>query len=342
MNARKEKLISEILSLCPFSDFTQFMINYKEKMFFQSNTHNHSIQLFDKLMGKHNITKYRLAQKLSSNSNFDYHYSKLRNIGNIINKKNKEGKTITYKRKIQEQDVLALKKLIPYDKINHQFSTLTDIQFSYKITFIIDYLNQYTEEQLDLSSFSEDIITEVLQHLEPAILIELLVLISSNSYLTYFPNNESIDAFETFIDNTDIIPLFFLFQNADILLSEILTIEHLFHLLHGIGDTRLHNILKYLKHQHTSPNLSPQSCKIKNTVYPQVVDYSIFPNNVDEHYFRYHILAPLLEKLNSDSLESIMQCIVNITPLKWEIIRAVYRVYSNPHGKSVETMLNKF
>ena len=159
-------------------------------------------------------------------------------------------------------------------------------------------------------------------------LTELLNTLESDNYDDYI-NQPEYDAYASFIDNTGINTLSFIYENLDTIVKHINELYALvYDVIEQLSDKDIEMLTIGLKKR--------KSIKHENKF--NHIEDIIMDNEKD---FRYYILHNKFSKVDDYTSDRIIYIFKNMTSIKWDFIAQAFDKFARPCEKRAEAYYNK-
>ena len=333
----KSEIIGSIISNCNVEIISNLMneiITLKEK--YDSDT-------YLKYLDKYKISKYRIAKniaiyketnhpKAKNNSQIDIEKIQMSKIGKIE-------KSSGYKHKPSYTQIHFLKKeLYNVPEIKQIFTSTTAEEY-YKINSIIDFANLQLGTTYDIFDLIGDdfikTIKDMLSKCPIEDLTDLLHSLETGNYGNYI-NEPEYDPYDSFIDDTDINTLYFVYENIDIIEKNIVILSLFFdNVMQWHSDEEIEVLNIELRKRKSVGHDDDNIRELIN------IRYSDNVVSDDEKDFRYHTFHNKLSEVDNSTSDRIIYIFRNMTSDKWDFIVQAFDKFAKPYGKIAIDYFNK-
>ena len=333
----KSEIIDSIISNCNveiISNLIKQITTLKE---------NYDSDIFLEYLDKYKISKYRIAKNIAlykesvpsknnKSSQLDIGKTQMYMIG-------KKDKSTGYVRKPSSIQIHFLKKeLCNLPEIKQLFTSTTAEEY-YKIHSIIDFANLQLGTDYDMFDFIGDdfikTIKDMLSKCSVEDLADLLYSLETGNHDSYI-NEPEHDSYDSFIDDTDINTLYFLYENIDIIEKNIVILSLFFdNVMQWHSDEEIEVLNIELRKRKSVGHDDDNIRELINIRYSDnvVID--------DEKDFRYHTFHNKLSEVDNSTSDRIIYIFRNMTSDKWDFIVQAFDKFAKPAGKIAIDYFNK-
>lgn len=281
---------------------------------------------FNNVMHINNISKDMLKHKTLEydpdfKEFFQKFYRELHNTETIKQYRKKNGELSEYTRFAPESIVSALFSLTPH---NYYFS-LRECMAIFKNQQIKNFVSENSSEdvifiidQAPLRKYLDDISTEKLK--------ALLLLLDNDVQEETFP---SVSLYDRLLDDTNNENAILLYDNFDNIIPCIEPLYTLMRWMQYKSDDFLTETLYRLKKIRYNKAIPIENEQIIRINYPQNIS-----NNLNMFELRYKLLHQKLCDYDDFTTDQLAFIFLDMSELKWNIIKYVFRAYTNPICKS--------
>ena len=263
-----------------------------------------------------------------------------------MSKIGKKDKSTGYVRNPNSTQIQSLKKeLYKLPEIKHLFS-LTTAEEYYKIHSIIDFINlqlgtDYCMFMFDLSdddlfkTIDIKTIKDMLSKCSVEDLADLLYSLETGNHDSYI-NEPEYDPYGSFIDDTNINTLSFVYKNIDIIEKNIDILSLFFDkVMQWHSDEEIEVLNIELRKRKSVGHNDDNIRELINIRYSDnvVID--------DEKDFRYNTFHNKLSEVDNSTSDRIIYIFRNMTSDKWDFIVQAFDKYAKPAGTIAIDYFNK-
>ena len=297
---------------------------------------------------------------------YNSEYTRIKQIGKSYEKENKTCEKHSYEHNIPcikrnpetkeaEKDsthyLYILRKLLKEKNENfNSLFTLTTAEELYKIYFIIDFVNLQlgTDYEMFIVYWHDDLfknvefktinikmIKDMLSKCSVEDLTDLLYSLETGNYGNYI-NEPEYDPYDSFIDDTDINTLYFVYENIDVIEKNIDILSLFFDKVmqrHSDEEIEILNIelRKRKSVRHNDKN-------IRELINIRYTHNTIMDNEYD---FRCHIFHNNFSRVDDFTSDRVIYIFRNMTSDKWDFIVQAFDKFAKPAGKIAIDYFNK-
>ena len=297
---------------------------------------------------------------------YNSEYTRIKQIGKSYKKKNKVCEKKSYEHNVpcikrnpetkkaeknSTHYIYILRKLLKEKNENfNSLFTSTTAEELYKIYFIIDFVNLQlgTDYEMFIVYWHDDLfktakfktinikmIKDMLSKCSVEDLADLLYSLETGNHDSYI-NEPEYDPYGSFIDDTDINTLYFVFENIDIIEKNIDILSLFFDNViqwHSDGEIEVLNIeLRKRK------SIGHDDDNIRELINIRYSDNVVID---DEKDFRYHTFHNKLSEVDNSTSDRIIYIFRNMTSDKWDFIVQAFDKFAKPAGKIAIDYFNK-
>lgn len=332
----KDEIINSIITNCNFeiiSNLINAIIILKEK--YDSDTFLEYLNIYkipkNKIAKDIALDKESTTSKNKINSQLDIEKIQMSKIGKIDSSTGYKRNPTSTQSKFLKNALYNLPEIKP-------LFTLTTAKEYNKIEFIIDFVNIHAGTNYDMLCLTgkdgKNSAKNMLSKCSSEDLTELLNTLESDNYDDYI-NEPEYDAYASFIDNTGINTLSFIYENLDTIVEHI---EELYILVYNVIEQHSDKDIEMLTIGLKKRKSIKHEDKIKNLISFNHREDIIMDNEKD---FRYYIFHNKFSKVDDYTSDRIIYIFKNMTSIKWNFIAQAFDKFAKPCGKKAEAYYNK-